>query len=192
MEACLKGRCWSPVACDSFGYCRERNMAGKHTPEQTSEKLERLVIAQPAYDKRSPIPEENYGIGAVRFMFVLKGPRGAVHFLFSSGMYLPSAVEHLIRVHHEQGWGLGDMARSALAPMGLSVGYHSPRPMFEGQPVAQESCGFLDGKPCYCDGSALVASKWMERFIQGGTEWLWRALEEEYRDRFGVALSEEG
>lgn len=164
----------------------------KHTPEQTSEKLERLVIAQPAYDKRSPIPEKNYGIGAVRFVFVLKGSRGAVHFVFSSGMYLPSAVEHLIRVHHERGWDLEHMARSGLAPMGFDVGYHSPRPMFEGQSVAQESCEYLNGKPCYCDGSALVASKWMDLFLRGGTEWLWRALEEEYRDRFGVALSGEG
>lgn len=25
-EPCLKGRCRSPVACNGFGYCRERNM----------------------------------------------------------------------------------------------------------------------------------------------------------------------
>ena len=22
---CLKDRCWSPIACNGFGYCRERN-----------------------------------------------------------------------------------------------------------------------------------------------------------------------
>jgi len=26
-EKCLKGYCRSPVACNAFGYCRERNMA---------------------------------------------------------------------------------------------------------------------------------------------------------------------
>lgn len=25
-EPCLKGPCWSPVVCGSFGYCRERNI----------------------------------------------------------------------------------------------------------------------------------------------------------------------
>jgi len=24
-EPCLKGRCYSPVACNGWGYCRERN-----------------------------------------------------------------------------------------------------------------------------------------------------------------------
>lgn len=27
IEPCLKGRCYSPVACNAFGYCRERNFA---------------------------------------------------------------------------------------------------------------------------------------------------------------------
>lgn len=26
IEQCLKGRCYSPVACEGFGYCRERNL----------------------------------------------------------------------------------------------------------------------------------------------------------------------
>lgn len=25
-EPCLKGRCYSPTACNGWGYCRERNM----------------------------------------------------------------------------------------------------------------------------------------------------------------------
>ncbi len=26
---CIKDRCWSPVACTGFGYCRELNMADR-------------------------------------------------------------------------------------------------------------------------------------------------------------------
>jgi hypothetical protein len=26
-EPCLKGRCWSPMACNGWGYCRDRNLA---------------------------------------------------------------------------------------------------------------------------------------------------------------------
>jgi hypothetical protein len=25
---CINGRCWSPVACGGFGYCRDRNLDG--------------------------------------------------------------------------------------------------------------------------------------------------------------------
>ncbi len=31
-EPCLKGRCWSPMACNAFGYCRERNFAADGDP----------------------------------------------------------------------------------------------------------------------------------------------------------------
>lgn len=34
-EPCLTGRCWSPVACNGWGYCRERNagIPGIPSPE---------------------------------------------------------------------------------------------------------------------------------------------------------------
>jgi hypothetical protein len=40
------------------------------------------------------------------------------------------------------------------------------------------------GKPCYTDGSALRADEWAKQFLEGGTEWLWPALEREYAERF--------
>lgn len=30
-KPCLSGRCYSPLACSGFGYCRERNFAGDST-----------------------------------------------------------------------------------------------------------------------------------------------------------------
>jgi len=36
-EPCTKGRCWSPTACNGWGYCRERNAAypGGRPSEET-------------------------------------------------------------------------------------------------------------------------------------------------------------
>lgn len=34
---CQKGRCFSPVACGGFGYCRERNEHGLPSKEQEKE-----------------------------------------------------------------------------------------------------------------------------------------------------------
>ena len=31
-ELCLKGRCFSPIACGGWGYCRERNMEDRTAP----------------------------------------------------------------------------------------------------------------------------------------------------------------
>ncbi len=44
-EPCLEERCWSPVACGAFGYCRERNMRGI-TPTTTIVERWRRVAAQ--------------------------------------------------------------------------------------------------------------------------------------------------
>ena len=32
-EPCLKSRCYSPVACDGWGYCRERNVSSDPVDE---------------------------------------------------------------------------------------------------------------------------------------------------------------
>lgn len=40
LEPCLKDRCRSPVMCDCFGYCRERNEGKQPTPAQLVERRE--------------------------------------------------------------------------------------------------------------------------------------------------------
>jgi hypothetical protein len=53
--------------------------------------------------------------------------------------------------------------------------------MYSGQsPMGK--CDFLD--VCYYDGSSLQADEWVPKFIEGGTEWLWPALEDKYNEIF--------
>jgi len=152
--------------------------------------LERVVHFKPGFDKRNPSdPSKNYGISGGSLLFVVKGPLGAVHFSFGTNFYPRSAEQHLVNCYTDGRMarfgedGVAGIAKS-FRPMGFDVGYHAHSPSYEGQGISQEACEWLDGKPCYSDGSALRATDWMQQFLENGTEWLWPALEAEYSARF--------
>lgn len=151
--------------------------------------LERIVHFTPGFDKRNIDPRKDYGISGGKFLFVVKGPLGAVHFSFGVNFYPESAEAHLIGCYTSglmsqfgpERDGVRGIAQS-FRPTGFDVGYHALTPQYEDQ-SPRENCEWLDGKPCYTDGSALRADEWMKQFIEGGTEWLWPALEAEYSAR---------
>lgn len=60
-------------------------------------KLERITFFRPAYDKRSDDPKKNYGISAMQCGMVLKGAKGAVHFIWSTGILLESTMKEYIQ-----------------------------------------------------------------------------------------------
>lgn len=137
--------------------------------------FEKIVNVKPAYDKRNPNPAKNFGIGACKIRFILKGPKGAVQFQIGTDWYLPHVQKELEgRVRSLNG----------VNPEGLDVGYHAYEPQYDGQ-ISMGCCEVLDGKECYYDGSGLWADELVPKFIAGGTEWLWKELEKIYMDRFG-------
>lgn len=99
-------------------------------------KLERITKFKAAYDKRSTDPKKNFGIHCVQVFMVLKGKKGAVHFTFSTGMYLPETLQ---RMYEEGSPRPTKMPSgkwwSVIEPMGYDVGYHSPKKIYEGQTV---------------------------------------------------------
>jgi hypothetical protein len=143
-----------------------------------SETFERIVEMAGAWDKRDPDPAKNYGIHGMEVRFVLKGDLGATQFVAFLNIHLPHVREELRRKRSP------DDRFDLDAPMGADVGYHSPEPCYDGQSIVQESCPYLDGKPCYYDGSGLRADGFMPEFIAGGSDAVWGMLEEEYRFRF--------
>lgn len=70
--------------------------------------------------------------------------------------------------------------RYAFLPMPTDLGYHSPEPRHEGQKRMTKSCEWLDGKPCYYDGSGLAAQRVFEVLLKEGDEGVWRELEAYY------------
>lgn len=135
-------------------------------------KFEKEVIASPAFDKTNPDPSKNYGVGALTMRFLLKGEKGAVQFYFNTGWYLPHVEARLKEIN-------GIIERS-----GWDVGYHSYKPIYDGQ-SSMGKCSVLDGCECFYDGSSLLADEWMGKFVGGGTEWLWKEMENYYNEIFG-------
>ncbi len=146
-------------------------------------KLERITHFTPAYDKRNPVPSKNYGIGCMRCFLVVKGEKGAVHFVFGTGILLEKTVEDYIK-EGKANYELHSFGAFYLnKPMGYDVGYHSLTPQYEGQ-ESRKDCEWLDGKACYGDGSAMRAEEWMKIFVAEGSEKIWSMLEEEYKSTF--------
>ena len=133
--------------------------------------FEQRIEFIPAYDKR----DEGYGLHNMTVRFCLIGPLGAVQFVIGTNWHLPSAREHLRTFPHVT-------SETLMHPEGYDVGYHSPKPMYEGQDDMQ-TCDVLEGD-CYYDGSSLLAGSWEDDFVAGGTEWLWPKLEKFYRETF--------
>lgn len=128
------------------------------------------------FDRKHKEPSKNYGIGGLIITYVLQGPKGSVQFQLGVGVFLP---------HIEDFRPDGDCGRFS----GYDVGYHSPKPMFEGQMPLTHECEYVEGGKCYYDGSSLRAVGWTKELfsIRGESiePHLWAKLEEEYKERFG-------
>lgn len=138
------------------------------------ENLERITQIHGAFDKRNPDPAKSYGIHGMTLRFILKGKKGATQFVFYSCQHLRHVADELYN----------DKTRryNPFHGMGADIGYHSPKPMYEGQEAMD--CDVLGGQ-CYYDGSSLQASEFEDTFIQGGDAVVWPMLEEVYRQSFG-------
>lgn len=171
------------------------------------EKLEQIVVFTQAWDKRNTDPKKDYGIGAVRCRMLLKGKKGACHFIFSTGILLKETMDEYIkdgRAKYELNPFGGHYFLNK--PMGHDVGYHSPKPVFEGQEIhwptkiRKTGLGAMDvvfdkigdkppicehiGVPCYCDGSALRADEFLKILTEKGSDEIWKLLEKDYKEIF--------
>ena len=139
--------------------------------------MERIIEFSPAYDKRHSDPNKNYGLGAVRIQFILKGSLGAMQFVLGTDWYPKEQQESFRLKDAERGWFGGQ-------PLPLGIGYYSPVPRYGGQnPMGP--CKYLDGRVCYYDGSALQAGPIRDALLERGDAGVWQALEEWYIRTFG-------
>lgn len=136
--------------------------------------FERRVDFFPAYDFRRPTGPQ-YGIGGMRAVFYLIGPKGAVQWMIGLPFYTASVRPEMA------GWSWREDEQGR--PTGWDLGYHAREAQYDGQTVLRDDCHVVGG-PCYYDGSGLNAELLIEGFVNGGTEWLWPALEEYYRAVF--------
>lgn len=167
--------------------------------------FKREIVFRPAFDKRSDDPAKNYGIHGVELAFYLIGDDGAVQFVVYTNWQLPHITEEHSKLFDDH---------ILCRPMPADLGYHSPKPMYEGQepigskrfywrdPTKEERkfrfapvpdseptgtftpCDLLGGKPCYYDGSGLNAEPVFEILLKEGSPGVWKELERYYADTF--------
>lgn len=140
----------------------------------TMNKFIKEITMSAAFDKRDPNPSKNYGIHGVEIRFVLKGELGATQFVIYTDWQLPHV--------QKEGKSMSKILPDRIQPMGANIGYHSPKPMYEGQ-SAMGQCNIL-GCECYYDGSSLQADEFIPEFLAGGSDAVWKKLEEVYHSRF--------
>jgi len=142
--------------------------------------MERETKFLPAWDKRND-PKGNYGIHGVDLRMYLKGELGTVQFVIYTKWHLPHVQEELLNRNDNDKLGI----QCLFMPMPVNVGYHSPKPIYEGQEPMSNSCECLGGKPCYYDGSGLYAEEIYKVLVEKGSDEVWKKLEEYYIDTFG-------
>ena len=136
----------------------------------------RTVEIAPAYDKRNSDPSKNYGIHGCDMRFLLGGEKGVVQFVLFTNWHLPNVTKEFVHKPVKDSIDL----ECRFLPMPADLGFHSPTPMYEGQNICQDKCDYLDGKPCYYDGSGLNAIGIYNVLLEKGSDGIWKELEEYY------------
>jgi hypothetical protein len=137
----------------------------------------REVVFTPAFDKRNKDPKKNYGVHGVDLRMCLHGEAGTVQFVVFTNWHLPHVRDELnARFTPDRAW-LKD-------PIAADLGYHSKRPLYDGQEPMGGECSVI-GCACYYDGSGLNAEPVLDLLIHEGSDAVWKRLEAYYADVFG-------
>lgn len=147
--------------------------------------MERIVEILPAFDKRHSDPAKNYGVHGVEMRFLLKGDLGTVQFVLYTNWQLPAVQEWHESMAFDRIQRQEDNRRTAFItfhPMAADLGYHSPKPRYDGQ--TKSVCQYLPAGECYCDGSALSSHRVFAVMIEQGGEAMWGELQKYYDETF--------
>lgn len=154
-----------------------------NTISKTTYPIGRTVHFEPGFDfiVNGPRDKAKFGRHGLSIRFLYKGDKGAIQFLVYTH-WLP-----MINTGKEGLDWWKPTYESHMEPMAADISYHSPVPLRDWQkeeePTMKE-CSFLEGKPCYSDGSTLNADRYFAILRNDGEEALWAAMEEYYQDTF--------
>ena len=139
---------------------------------------DRWIEFTSAYDKRSPDPNYNYGIGDVCIIFRRQMSKAVMQFTMSTSWFLPHVQQEM---DQKTIANCDDIQlRCFYKPSSSSVCYHSPEPVYDGHHWVE--CDILEEGRCYSDCEYAIADKVLERLIAEGHDGVWNALEEIYYD----------
>lgn len=124
----------------------------------------RHVYFVPAFDKRDPSPNKNYGISDVKLVFALQGEKGTITLALFTNWYLPNNKQELeLKGYTNFNW-LGDFS------------YHIP------DKEGGHECPWVEGNKCESDGTSLGGEQLFKEFVEHGLDHIWEKLEEKYKE----------
>lgn len=137
--------------------------------------LIRNIKFTPAYDRRNPDPNKNYGIHGVNIIFSVKGDEGVVTFVLFTNWQLPSidkekGIDILCKIDH---------------PVPADLGFHSKKKQYAQHNCSGE-CEYLDGENCYYDGTSLGAKNVFDILKEKGDEGVFKYLEDKYKTYYNI------
>lgn len=129
--------------------------------------FERIVSFKTGYECEIPYSNgKSHGRHGMELIFVLKGEKGSIQFL--------------VYTHWMPSWDGFMSQNEKFDVMPADIGRHAYKPKYEGE-LKREKCNWLDGKPCYYDGSGLQAEEVFKVFVKKGEEAMWSELESYYK-----------
>lgn len=143
--------------------------------------MERVIEFRKAYDRKS----EGYGIHSVDMCWYLKGPKGVIQFITYTNWHLPHIQEHFDKLQDRE------FPHLSCHPHAFDIGYHSYKPIYEGQTAVRSDCHLLNA-PCYYDGSSLQAEEVLQLLISQGSEAVWQEMQNRYNEIFESKEIESG
>jgi hypothetical protein len=168
---------------------RERAMQGSELISREGT-MERRIGFEVGYD-HTEFPEEcgggGHGRHGMTMAFILIGPSGAVQWKINMLNWYPGNVAHLDIPATEPISAVPANPRLG-DTMAIDLGYHSPKPRWEGQEeYGHMECHLLPEGSCFYDGSGLNAVPILEAFLSHGPMAVWAALARYYSAVFGDA-----
>ena len=130
-------------------------------------------------DRCVPNGGGNHGRHGLEIRFYVYGEKGVIQFVLSTGwMPFSKPINNIGYI------SLPDDYIKNSSFMASDLGYHSYKPMWEGDTPLTDKCNLLGGKPCYYDGSSLNANNAFYVLVNAGEEALWEYLEAYYQATF--------
>jgi hypothetical protein len=142
-------------------------------PAEIAAGLKRDIVLRPGYNHGSK------GVHGVDLCFYLTGQLGVIQFIVYTNWMTPE-----VQADYDARTPNPRSPYTFHQPIAADIGYHSPKPMYEGQTSMQGDCKLIGGRTCYYDGSSLGAEKVMDVLRREGSEGVWSYMENEYRERF--------
>jgi hypothetical protein len=130
----------------------------------------REIKILPGYDHRDDMTDR--GAHGCDMILILRGPDGAIAARISTGwMTHPLAGRYVHRGGRQARRDKPgvDAGVAHLYPSGSYVGAHSLKPR-EAYLSSDPECSWLDGAPCYGDGSFTMADEVLEALAAGGSD----------------------